>query len=166
MNEHPDIAELSVKELSGAVSEHLESCDVCAQIHADILLLDVDLRELNQKTAIPVSVDQKVYHDISVRIKAIRKSIFRKNLIASVSAIAAVLLLSITVVTNLKVDKPLAADINGDGEVNVLDSLILAQQIDSDRSEIKNDLNDDGQINLEDLQIVQNAVVSLDGRLP
>ena len=166
MNEHPDIADLSAKELSDAVSVHLESCDVCAQIHADIQLLDVDLKELNLKTVIPASVDQQVYAEIAERSKTIRKSIFRKNLIASVSAIAAVLILSITVVTNLKVNKPLVADINGDGEVNVLDSLMLAQQIDSNQVELKNDLNDDGQINLEDVEIVQNAVVSLDGRLP
>ncbi len=166
MNEHPDIAELSAIELSSAVSEHLQSCDVCSQIYADISLLELDLKDLGKKVEIPNYVDQKVHHEIAERSKAIRSSIFRKNLIASVSAIAAVLILSITVVTNLKSEKPLLADINGDGEVNVLDSLVLAQKINKNETDSKNDLNGDGQINVEDLQIVRSAVVSLEGRLP
>jgi len=166
MNEHPDIDELLVKELSGEVKSHLKDCDVCSQVHADIELLDIDLKDLNSKVEIPKTVDEKVYEDISYTSKTIRKSLFRRNLLASVSAIAAVLLLSITVVTNLKADKPLLADINGDGEVNVLDSLMLAQNIDSNTPNSKNDLNGDGQINSQDLQIVRDAVVSLDGSLP
>lgn len=166
MNEHPDIAELLAKELSEAVAAHVQDCEVCRQVHADISLLELDLKDLGQKVEIPEFADRKVYQDISERSRLIRKRLFRKNLIASVSAIAAVLILSITVVTNLKAEKPLLADINGDGEVNVLDSLMLAQKIDIKEIDRRNDLNGDGQIDLEDLQIVQNAVVSLDGRLP
>ena len=167
MNEHPDIAELSASELSSAVSEHLKECDVCSQIYDDIQLLNMDLKELSTHVEIPESINDKVYDEISVRSKLIRKALFKKNLIASVSAIAAVLILSITVVTNLKSNKGIVADINGDGEVNVLDSLTFAQKLESKNFEKENDLNGDGLINTDDLLIVRQAVVNIDrGSLP
>ena len=58
------------------------------------------------------------------------------------------------------------ADINGDGEVNVLDSLFLARKIDSQVFDASKDLNEDGRLDSEDLQIVRNAVVNLDGIQP
>lgn len=166
MSEHPDIADLSVAELSDAVKAHLLGCDVCSQIYADTQLLTIDLKDLNAIADIPDSVNESVYADISTRSRQIRESIFKKKLLVTASAIAAVLILSFSIVVNIKSDKGLVADINGDGEVNVLDTLILAQKIDAKKVDQNNDLNGDGLIDSEDLQIVRNAVVSLDGRLP
>ena len=166
MNEHPDIAELSADSLATAVSEHLQSCNVCSQIHADIKLLEGEFKDLNKRAEIPLAIDQKIYQDISERSKEIRKSIFRKNAFVSISAIAAVVILSFAVFTNVKSVDPIMADINRDGEVNVLDSLLLAQKIDKLSFDKTSDLNNDGVLDSKDLKLVRSAVVSLDGRLP
>lgn len=166
MNEHPDIAELSADSLAVAVSEHLQSCSVCSQIHADIKLLDGEFKDLKKKTEIPLLVDQKIYQEISERSKEIRKSLFRKNVFTSISAIAAVIILSFAVFTNVKSVDPVMADINKDGDVNVLDSLLLAQKIDKLSFDKASDLNGDGVLDSKDLKLVRSAVVNLDGRLP
>ena len=166
MNEHPDIEELSSKELSTAVKEHVEDCDICSQILEDMKMLEIDLHDLNKKVDIPEYVDRNVALEITLRSEEIRRIIFRKNLLTSISAIAAVLILSFTLFTNLKTPQSQLADINGDGEINVLDSLVLAQNIDRQSSDKKFDQNGDGLIDKEDLLIVRNAVVSLEGKLP
>ena len=166
MNEHPDIEELTAIELTSEVAAHLQSCNVCAQIHADVKLLEMDFKDLVQNANIPESVDEKIGQDISDRSTQIRKSLFRKNLITSLSAVAAVLILSFTLFTNINTVKNQLADINGDGEVNVIDSMLLAQNIELPDPDRKYDLNGDGAVNEKDLQMLRNAVVSLDGRLP
>lgn len=166
MNEHVDIEDLLKDPLTAEVQEHLRCCDLCLQIYEDIRLLNLDLKELNHKIEIPDSVDEQVYLEASNRSRDIRKTLFRKNILASVGAIAAVVICSFVLFFNLSPKQYLAADINGDGEINVLDSLVLAQKIDRQSFNEEIDLNKDGQLNHEDLQILRTAVVNLDGRVP
>lgn len=166
MNEHPDIAELSAENLAEPVLLHLQECDVCSQIHADIALLNIELASLTDDSSVPAEIDKYVYEGISVRVKGIRQQNFQRSIVVSLSAVAAVVVLSFIIFSNLKLDKPVLADINGDGEVNVLDSLFLARKIDSQVFDSSKDLNEDGRLDGEDLQIVRNAVVNLDGIQP
>lgn len=53
----------------------------------------------------------------------------------------------------LKVETPLTADVNGDGTVNVLDLVIVANAF----GEAAPDLNGDGTVNVLDLVLVANA---------
>ena len=53
----------------------------------------------------------------------------------------------------LKAEAPPTADINGDGTVNILDLVVVANAL----GEAEPDLNGDGVVNIQDLVIVANA---------
>ena len=57
MNEHPDIAALSAENLAYPVLAHLQECDVCSQIHADIAFLNIDLASFADDSSVPAEIN-------------------------------------------------------------------------------------------------------------
>ncbi len=165
MQTHPDLEELFKTPQGSEVVSHLQSCDICRQIVEDAQLLAAELNELSYIAPISENVESQIRQNISLQAKAVRRQIFRKNLLVSLSAIAAILVLVIGVF-NWQADSYIkTADVNKDGEVNVLDSFLLAKKLANNEGLDIGDLNHNGKISDEDLIILREQIVSLESEL-
>ncbi len=162
MQEHPDIEELFRNPLDSTVANHLENCLICRQILEDSKLLATELAQLNEPAPISEKTNSQIQQDISARAKVIRQQIFRKNLAASLVAIAAILILTVGIFNWQSKTYIETADINNDGEINVLDSFVFAKKLANKETITNGDLDHNGKSDEEDLKLLRNQIVGLE----
>ena len=162
MSDHPDIEELLKLELTEEVNTHLNDCAVCSQIREDSSLLNIEMNDLNSSAKIPDKIDLLVKENIAVRSKEIKSKLFRRNLFAALSAAAAVIAVTLFLFNRTQDISYETADVNGDGEVNVLDSFMLAREMADGTASGIGDMNENGRTDEEDLKMVRYAVVNLE----
>lgn len=161
MSDHPDIEKLLAEELTDEVKVHLDSCSVCSQIYEDSVTLNLQMTDLDSRVSIPKEIDLSVRENIKSRSKEIKKRLFRRNLVAALSAAAAVIAVTLILFNRTQNISYETADVNGDGEVNVLDSFLLARKMADGTASGIGDMNENGVTDEEDLKMVRYAVVNL-----
>ena len=161
MNEHPDIEVLLNKGWSPEVQEHVEQCMICSDILRDSELLELSLGSLQKPVTISSKREQHISQMLMFESLQIRSELFKKKWNSRVFTAAAALLI-IAGVFSLSIPKlvPMAADVNKDGQINVLDSFLLAKSLEN-QNKLAADINGDGVTDFQDLSLLRSQIVEL-----
>ena len=178
MENHPDIERLLNNKEDADIAAHIDECAVCSQIAMDAELLSLTIGDLRKPFEVSDLREKEIKEGIAAQATEIRKTLFKTNTFVKTTAAAAVLLIA-SGFWFFKMDrslephndvaktltKSLAQDFNGDGQVNVIDSYLLAQSLKrGDTLEDRFDLNKDGQVSEADLALLRKNVVSVGGQ--
>jgi hypothetical protein len=167
---HPDALALDAHragEPAPGVAKHLEECEVCS---AELALQHALAAELGAPIAIEVPRSQDDALRVAARQRAqVIRSRRRWPLIAGaglVAAAAAIVLLMLArgpgATTNPVATAQLRGDINLDGQLDVIDALVLARQLDGGGADVtRADLNRDGTVDHADVEWISSAIVSV-----
>lgn len=181
MQPHLDLLELELirtGEAEAVLVAHLESCDACRESLNGLETVAADLSSSAQANVpIPDSVDQAVLaiaRKSAARV-ADRRRFIRRWRWPAAAAAAAALVVSLAGILRWESPAPvqtenttrapaLAADIDGDGSIDIVDALVLAKRIrNSESLEPSWDFNHDGKVDRGDVDTIARRVVSVKG---
>ncbi|MBT3382025.1 MAG: hypothetical protein HN742_26140 [Lentisphaerae bacterium] len=176
MSDHPETVELELYRTGEAdvdVCQHVAACAVCQEQVARLDSLAGSLNDLPASDpALFADVDRAVLAAIAGTSE--RRSPFlvlvRRRLIPAAAA-ALVLLGTFWVLNPRTGPAPVAnapgraePDVNGDGRLDILDALAMAQAVERGRRLAPAwDLNDDGRVDTKDANTLAQRVVSVSG---
>lgn len=156
------------------VAEHLATCESCAAHLAVQRALAAELGAPPPSLAVPPAQDAALRAaargraaEIAVAVAPSRSRWAWMAAAGAAVAVAAALLLlfgrggSPDSTTPRIAVAPIHGDINRDGQLDVIDALVLARQLDSARPNPDNDVNGDGSVDHSDVEWISAAVVSV-----
>ena len=110
---------------------------------------------------VPPAIDQRILNHARARIIGRRRPLLLRWAAAAAAVVAVVVWVgTVSTPPNAHVASALPADIDGNGQVNILDALVLARQVDSHRSDAR-DVNRDGAADRRDVDAVAMLAVNL-----
>ncbi|MFH1811142.1 MAG: dockerin type I repeat-containing protein [Pseudomonadota bacterium] len=178
MTTHPDMLELELartREASAEVMQHLQSCTTCQQQLARLQ----SLRDAQaQPETIPLSVAREamlleMVQDSARRARTRHRqqsTVVRVLRWAAPVAAAAGLVVAISVPMTMHrsaevaaVPPGIAGDVNADGQVNIVDALLLARSLERGDPLKLHDLDGDQVITASDVEAIARRAVALGG---
>ena len=175
---HPDLLELELlrtNEAAEGVTEHVAQCSECREVLAQLDAVGGEL-EFGQVPCAPTEKTEKeVLEFIGERAASIstarRRRIFWLRVGWAAAAVALLCLGLVWYQASIEepdVPKPmppaiaLREDINRDGQVDIVDAMLLARKLDVDEAIAPDfDFNEDGQVDTGDVETLAQQVVAL-----
>lgn len=170
MSDHPTDLELELFRTGEALEitvKHVADCEQCRQRSAFFIALAAEQQLCDLSIEIPAETDDTIAamaRQQAARVRDQARMHRLKRWVSSIAGVAAVILIVLVVPVMNQDERPLLknaeADVNGDGQIDILDALALAQ-ITGTTTEERWDLNGDGRIDTSDVDFIALEAVSL-----
>lgn len=179
---HPDLLRIdAVRAGEGdkADLDHVQACDDCRRVLADLQDLARDLQEVSRPTLkVPDEIDRRILWNARKQAALARKrsvSSRGRRMPAARWAVAAGVVLALGTLSTWQLLQEQAAsrrlpatislaaeDINGDGKVDILDAFALARSLQSRSGAAQTwDVNGDGVVDDRDVDLIAHAAVAV-----